>query len=133
MDGIIKSIFYILVFPGLLFTSNAGLTLCWIERKVAARIQSRMGPPWYQCHADVLKLMGKTMIVPQGSRKTGFLLAPLIGLAGMTLVSTWIGLVNINQGIDLGGDLIVILYLLILPSLALIIGGSSSGNPFGRE
>ena len=75
--------------------------------------------------------MGKTMILPRGSRKAGFLLAPLLGLAGITLVSTIVWRVNINHEESFIGDLIVVLYLLILPSLALIIGGSSSRNPFG--
>ena len=131
MDDILRAIFYTIIFPGLIFTSVLGLFFCWVDRKIAARIQSRIGPPWYQCYADVLKLMGKTMIIPRGSRKAGFLLAPLLGLAGVTLVSTIIWRVNINQEVSFVGDLIVVLYLLILPSLALIIGGSSSRNPFG--
>ena len=131
MDEIVKGIFYVIVFPGLIFSSTLGLFLCWVDRKVAARIQSRMGPPWYQCYADVLKLMAKTMILPRGSRKSGFLLAPLVGLAGITLVSTIVWMVNIQPDKSFMGDLIVVLYLLSLPSLALIIGGSSSRNPFG--
>lgn len=131
MDDILRAIFYTIIFPGLIFTSFIGLFFCWVDRKIAARIQSRMGPPWYQCFADILKLMGKTMILPRGSRKAGFLLAPLLGLAGITLVSTIVWRVNINQKDSFVGDLIVVLYLLILPSLALIIGGSSSRNPFG--
>ena len=131
MVEILKSVFYVVIFPGLLFSSAAGLFICWVDRKTAAVIQSRVGPPWYQCYADILKLMGKTMIIPRGSRKAGFLLAPLIGMAGMTLASTLVGLVNIRTIVGFTGDLIVVLYLLTLPSLALIIGGSSSGNPFG--
>ena len=131
MDEIIKAIFYVVVFPGLLFTSILGLFFCWVDRKVAARLQSRVGPPWYQCYADFLKLMGKTMILPRGSRKAGFFLAPLLGLAGITLVSTIVWRVNIRPDATFMGDLIVVLYLLTLPSLALILAGSSSKNPFG--
>ncbi|MFH1942559.1 MAG: complex I subunit 1 family protein [bacterium] len=131
MDEILKAVFYVVVFPGLAFTAVLGLFICWVDRKVTARIQSRMGPPWYQCYADVLKLMCKTMILPRGSRRVGFLFAPLIGFAGMALVSALVWMVNFNAGVGFVGDLIVVLYLLILPSLALIIGGSSSGNPFG--
>jgi NADH-quinone oxidoreductase subunit H len=131
MDEILKAVFYVVIFPGLIFTGSIGLFICWIDRKITARIQSRIGPPWYQCYADILKLMGKTMILPKGSRKTGFLLSPLLGLAGITLVSTIVWKVNIYPELSFIGDLIVVLYLLILPSLALIIGGSSSRNPFG--
>jgi NADH-quinone oxidoreductase subunit H len=76
-------------------------------------------------------LMGKAMIIPKGSRTTGFLLAPLIGLAGMSLVSTIVWKVNIRPDESFMGDLIVVLYLLMLPSIALMLGGSSSSNPFG--
>jgi len=131
MVEILKAVFYVIVFPGLIFTSTLGLFFCWVDRKIAARIQSRIGPPWYQCYADILKLMYKTMILPRGSRTAGFLLAPLIGLAGITLVSTMVWRVNIHPELSFVGDLIVVLYLLIMPSLALIIGGSSSKNPFG--
>jgi NADH-quinone oxidoreductase subunit H len=75
--------------------------------------------------------MAKTMILPRGSRKFGFLLAPLLGLSGITLVATIVWMVNIQPEKSFMGDLIVVLYLLILPSLALIIGGSSSRSPFG--
>lgn len=131
MDEIVKAVFYVVFFPGLIFTGIFGLFFCWVDRKVVARIQSRIGPPWYQCYADILKLMCKTMILPRGSRKAGFLLAPLVSLAGITLVSTVVWRVNIRPEVSFMGDLIVVLYLLILPSLALIMGGSSSRNPFG--
>jgi len=131
MIEMLKSLFYVVIFPGLIFSSTLGLLFSWVDRKVAARIQSRIGPPWYQCYADILKLMGKTIILPSGSRKAGFLLAPLLGLAGVTLVSTIILKINANPGSGFIGDLIVVVYLLTLPSLALIIGGSSSRNPFG--
>ncbi|MFC1501936.1 respiratory chain complex I subunit 1 family protein [bacterium] len=131
MDEIVKVVFSVVVFPGLIFSCAVGLFLCWVDRKVTARIQNRIGPPWYQCYTDILKLMCKTMIIPRGSRKAGFLFAPLLGLSGMVLVATFILSVIIQPGTGFTGDLIVILYLLILPSLALIIGGSSSKNPFG--
>jgi NADH-quinone oxidoreductase subunit H len=40
-------------------------------------------------------------------------------------------MVNLNRGSGFVGDLIVVLYLLTLPSLAIIIGGSASKNPLG--
>ena len=131
MDAVINSIFSLVVFPGLLFSSLLGLYISWIDRKVTARIQSRIGPPWYQGYMDFLKLIGKTTIVPRGSWKTGFLVAPLIGLAGVTLISMFVWRVNLNPASSFTGDLIVMLYLLILPPLSLIIGGSSSHSPFG--
>jgi len=131
METIVYPLFYFIVFPGFLFTSIIGLLASWVDRKVTARVQWRVGPPWYQPFADVFKLLGKETIVPAGPRATLFLTAPLIGLIGVTLVSTIVWMVNLNRGGGFLGDLIVVLYLFTLPSLAVIIGGSASKNPLG--
>ncbi len=127
---ILKPVFYLLIFPGLLFTGVLGLFFMWIDRKVTALIQSRMGPPWYQCYADIGKLLYKQVIIPAGANRLSFVAAPLIGLAGICLAGSIIWMVNINKGVSFIGDLIVVMYLLVLPSLALIIGGAASRNPF---
>lgn len=125
----IETLFNFLIIPGFLFTAVIGLVSVWIDRKVTARVQWRKGPPWYQPFADVLKLLGKETIIPEGGSKITFLAAPLIGLTAVTLVSTILWLINTDPGISFVGDLIVVIYLLTLPSLALIIGGSASRNP----
>jgi NADH-quinone oxidoreductase subunit H len=117
-------VFNYLIFPGFLFTAVAGLLATWVDRKVTARVQYRVGPPWFQPFADVTKLLGKETIVPEGVSRLVFLGAPLVGLAAVTLVATLLG-----RGANFTGDLIVVLYLLTLPSLAVIFGGSASRNP----
>lgn len=131
MEGIGNNIFVFVVFPGFIFTAIAGLLTAWIDRKVTARLQWRVGPPWYQNFIDFLKLLGKETIVPEGAKGTGFLLIPLIGLAGVTLVSAILGKANFPSHPSFLGDVIVVLYLLVLPSIAIILGGSASGNPLG--
>jgi NADH-quinone oxidoreductase subunit H len=37
-----------LLFPGLLFTALAGLLTSWVDRKVTALVQMRVGPPFLQ-------------------------------------------------------------------------------------
>jgi len=127
---ILKLVFYLLIFPGFLFTAVLGLFFTWVDRKVTALIQSRMGPPWYQCYADIGKLLYKQVMIPAGSNRLSFVTAPLIGLAGISLAGSIIWMVNINKNVSFIGDLIVVMYLLVLPSLALIIGGAASRNPF---
>jgi NADH-quinone oxidoreductase subunit H len=122
-------IFEYLIFPGFLFCAVVGLLATWVDRKVTARLQYRVGPPWFQPFADLAKLLGKETIVPEGGAKYVFLGAPLIGLAGVTLVGTMLWLINLNAGRTFVGDLIVVVYLLTLPSLSIIIGGSASRNP----
>jgi len=90
-----------------------------------------VGPPWYQPAVDFLKLLGKETILPEGAQKTGFLYAPLVGFAGVTVAAAILWAVNLNPTMTFFGDLIVVVYLLTLPSIAVIIGGSSSANPHG--
>ena len=126
----LKHFFNFLIFPGFLFTAAMGLVASWIDRKVTARVQWRVGPPWYQPLIDLVKLSIKEITVPRGAFRPVFFLAPLVGLSGVILASTFIWLPNINLGASgFTGDLIVILYLLTLPAIALILGASSSGNP----
>ncbi|MDD4179360.1 MAG: NADH-quinone oxidoreductase subunit H [Candidatus Margulisbacteria bacterium] len=125
----LKLLFDYLIFPGFLFCAVAGLLATWVDRKVTARLQYRVGPPWFQPFADIAKLLGKETIVPEGVSRSVFLGAPLVGLAGVTLVGTLLWLVSLNLGQTFVGDLIVVMYLLTLPSLAIIIGGSASRNP----
>ncbi len=133
-----KNLFLFLIFPGFLFTAVVGMMASWLDRKITARVQWRVGPPWYQSLVDIIKLLGKETIIPRGCSRLTFLMAPLVGFAGVILVSAILGWVNLDPERGFVGDLIVLIYLLILPSLALIMGGAASRNPLasvgvGRE
>ncbi len=118
-----------LIFPGFLFTAIVGCLVSWIDRKVTARVQWREGPPVLQPFYDFVKLLGKETIVPAAGSKLTFLSAPMVALAAVTLVSTLLWRVLLwPQGTFLG-DLIVVIYLLTIPSIALIISGAASANP----
>lgn len=123
-----KTIFGYLIFPGLLFSTCIGLLACWMDRKVTARIQYRVGPPWHQNFTDIIKLIGKESIIPQGA-ESSFLLSPYLGFLSLVLVAFVLGRSIISPQGGFVGDLIVILYLLIIPAISLIIGASSSRNP----
>lgn len=120
----------VVIFPGFVFTALIGMASSWIDRKVSARLQWRVGPPWYQPIADIVKLMCKETVVVEGSARFTFLSAPFIGFAAVVLVSTIIWMASIQPATGFVGDLIVVLYLLYIPSLAMIVGGSASRNPF---
>ncbi|MEI8218705.1 MAG: NADH-quinone oxidoreductase subunit H, partial [Elusimicrobiota bacterium] len=55
----IHSLFAIFIFPGFLFLCVISLAAEFIDRKVYARLQNRVGPPWFQPLADMIKLFGK--------------------------------------------------------------------------
>ncbi|MFB0554113.1 MAG: respiratory chain complex I subunit 1 family protein [Phycisphaerae bacterium] len=124
----LQNVFWVLIFPGFLFTVVLGLVACWIVRKVSALVQWRVGPPLLQPFYDIMKLMGKETLIPQDAQRTVFLAAPHAGLAGVLLLSTMLWRITITQTAFVG-DIIVAIYLMVLPSLALILGSSASASP----
>jgi len=125
-----KLLFNFLIFPGFLFTIVLGFASCWIDRKVTARIQWRVGPPWYQPLMDIIKLSIKEITIPRTASKELFFFSPMIGLSAVTLVSILVWLPNIDPvSKGFSGDIIVVAYLLTLPAIAIILGASASGNP----
>ena len=127
MTDALQNLSWILIFPGFVFTLAVGLLASWLVRKVSALVQYRVGPPVYQPVADVMKLMGKEILIPQDAQRTVFVLAPLAGFSGVLLLSTilWLATARITYV----GDIVVAIYLMVLPSLALILGSSASGSP----
>ena len=70
---VIRHLFWLLVFPGFLFTIAVGLYACWVVRKVTALIHHRIGPPVLQPLYDVLKLLGKETLIPEAANKAVFI------------------------------------------------------------
>jgi len=129
MTHALQSLFWILIFPGFLFTLVFGLFASWIVRKVSALVQWRVGPPLLQPFYDVIKLMGKEILIPQEAQRTVFIAAPLVGMAGVLLLSTMLWRITFEPITPFIGDIIVAIYLMVLPSLALILGSSASASP----
>ena len=117
------------LFPGLLFTAAAGLLTSWVDRKVTARVQMRVGPPLLQPFYDLRKFFIKETCVPEGGAIGLFLLAPLLGLAGVTLASMILWRALLDPQVTFVGDLIVLIYLLMMPALGVVLGSFASRNP----
>ena len=120
---------YILIFPGFLFCFFIGLLLCGIDRKLVARMQKRVGPPILQPFYDFFKLMGKETIIPAAANRTVYLLAPLLGLAALVTIQLMVPVFGFTAFSGMA-DVIVILYLLLIPALATIMGAAASGSPY---
>ena len=84
----------ILVFPGFLFLVALGLAGEFVDRKLYARLQNRVGPPWFQPAADFLKLLGKEDVIPEEADRTIFRLAPIFALAATVAAFLYIPLWN---------------------------------------
>ncbi len=119
---------YLLIY-GFLLTAVIGLLASWFDRKLTARLQYRVGPPLFQPFIDIVKLLGKETLVPKGVSKSTFFMAPLVGFASVILCSTILWLNALKPVESFIGDLIVVLYLLTIPSISIIIGGFASKNP----
>ncbi|MDP8209801.1 MAG: NADH-quinone oxidoreductase subunit H [Candidatus Stygibacter australis] len=124
-----REIFYFLIFPGLLFAGVIGGFLSWVDRKITARVQFRQGPPLFQPMYDFVKLLAKETIIPKYGSPLTFLLSPVFALFGATLAAVFILLPIFGIDGGFSGDLIVIIYVLNIPSVTYIIGGLASGNP----
>ncbi len=126
---ILLMLFHVLVFPGFLFVFICGLLLAGIDRKILARMQKRVGPPLLQPFYDFFKLMGKETIIPDAANKAVYRIAPIAGLASLVVTMMFIPIFSFST-FSFSADIIVIIYLLTIPAVALIVGGSASGSPF---
>lgn len=123
------SFFVYLISLGLLGTVALGLVGSFVYRKVAALLQWRIGPPFFQPLIDIIKLLSKETIVPSGASALVFFGAPVLSFAGVALASTILWFANIHPGKPVLGDIIVVIYLLTLPAICGILGACTSRNP----
>ena len=125
----LKDLGYLFIFPGFIFSIIMGLLLAGIDRKVVARMQRRRGPKITQPLYDLVKLLGKDTIIPKSANERLFKIAPIMALISISIIPLFIPLYNKSF---MGGtaDIVVILYLLIIPSVALIVGGMATSSPF---
>lgn len=127
---ILENLFYLFVFPGFLFVAILGLLVGWVDRKVSARFQFRVGPPLLQNFNDFFKLLGKQTIIVKDSVKSLFIAAPLLAFGTLCLVATMVGMaLFFEKGYN--GDLLVLMYLMMVYSVMLVLGGISTGNVYG--
>jgi NADH-quinone oxidoreductase subunit H len=122
----LSSLFHLLVFPGLIFAVAGGLVFEYIDRKIHARLQNRIGPPWFQPFADLVKLLAKESIVPESADRHLFQFMPIIALTAVVTSFFYIPLWSSRAAFLFTGDLIVVFYLLTLPTMALFLAGWSA-------
>ena len=107
-----------------------GLFYKGVDRKLAALMQSRVGPPIRQPFLDFFKLMVKENIVPENAVPWVFNGAPVLALVSAVTILYYIPFASIPALLGDSGDLILIAYLLALPAIALVAGGFSSGSTY---
>ncbi|UCD03018.1 MAG: NADH-quinone oxidoreductase subunit H [Candidatus Aenigmatarchaeota archaeon] len=120
----------LMVIPMAVLAIVLGLLYKGIDRRLAAQMQSRIGPPISQPFRDIKKLMFKENIVPKAAIPWLFNMMPVLALASSLILFMYVPVLGFPAILEGHGDLILIIYLLIVPSLALVIGGFSSGSRY---
>jgi formate hydrogenlyase subunit 4 len=108
----------------------AGLLIMGVDRKLAARMQARIGPPLTQPFTDLRKLLVKQSIVPENAIPWLFNAAPLLALASSLVILLYLPIGPLAPVLGQYGDLVLVMYLLTVPALAMVAGGFSSGSPY---
>ncbi len=120
----------LLFFPCGLFLIIASLFYEWLDRKIIARFQNRMGPRLYQPVADLFKLLSKEEIIPLGVNRTLFIALPVFAFACVMTASLYVPLFGFKSAWSLRGDLIITMYLLSAMTVCLGMAGANSINRF---
>lgn len=136
-DGLTTVIIYFIGITVLIvFAMVLDIFLVWVERKVVARFQDRIGPnrigPFglIQPFADIIKLIIKEDITPAGADKLLYNLGPVLAIASVIILWAILPLSAKIFGVDLN---VAVLYLVAagaLGTLSIIVGGWASNNKY---
>jgi NADH-quinone oxidoreductase subunit H len=110
--------------------------LVWVERKVVARFQDRIGPnrlgPWglIQPFADIIKLIIKEDTTPDGADKVVYNIAPLLSMMSVLILWAVVPLAPQIIGVDLNIGALYIIAAGAIGTLSIIMAGWASNNKF---
>lgn len=112
------------------------ILLVWVERKVVARFQDRLGPnrvgPFglFQPFPDIIKLILKEDITPEGADRVPFNLAPILSLASVLFLWAVVPLASRIYGVDLNVALLYLVAAGAIGTLSIIMAGWASNNKY---
>jgi NADH-quinone oxidoreductase subunit H len=110
--------------------------LVWVERKVVSRFQDRIGPnrvgPFglIQPFADIIKLLIKEDITPNGADRVIYNLAPLLSMMSVLILWAVVPLAPTILGVDLNIGALYIIAAGAIGALSIIMAGWSSNNKY---
>jgi len=138
LSGLLASVIANLLGILLLITAAMVLDimLVWVERKVVARFQGRLGPnrvgPYglFQPFPDIIKLIIKEDITPDGADKVVYNMAPILSLASVIFLWAVVPLASTIYGVDLNVALLYLVAAGAIGALSIIMAGWSSNNKY---
>ncbi len=128
--NILSSLFALLIFPAGLTLLVGGLFYEWIDRKLVARLQNRVGPRWFQPLADIVKLFSKEEIEPPIMTALLFFGLPVVAISGALAAGLYVPMLGLTPSYSFPGDLVVTLYLLSLMTLCIGLAGWNMTSRF---
>ncbi|HET6438966.1 MAG TPA: complex I subunit 1 family protein [Anaeromyxobacter sp.] len=99
-----------------------------VQRRLTARVQSRRGPPLLQPYFDLLKLLGKEDL-ESGEAPAVQRLAAYLSLATVLATACLVPL-GFPAPLSMGGDVILLLYLLLLSGVCTLLAGAAAGSTY---
>ena len=108
----------------------------WMERKIYARIQDRLGPnrvgPWgiFQTFPDMIKIFTKEYITPDGADKVVYNLAPILTVSAVILLWAVIPFAPKVVGTDVNVGVLYVVAIGAIGTLGIIMAGWSSNNKY---
>ena len=104
--------------------------LVGLIRWLKARLQNRRGAPLWQPYREIGKLLGKEVVMSTNASWL-FRVAPYVVFISTVAVTLMVPLVAAPQPLDGVGDVLVIVYLLLLATFFLALAGLDPGSAFG--
>jgi NADH:ubiquinone oxidoreductase subunit 1 (chain H) len=126
----LTSLLSLLIFPAGLTLIVFGMFYEWIDRKLIARFQNRVGPRWFQPFADTVKLLAKEQIIPSVANPFLFFGLPMVAVTGALTAAVYVPLIGFAPVSSFPGDLIVTIYLLSLLTLCIGLAGWNTSSRF---
>ncbi|HYW85076.1 MAG TPA: complex I subunit 1 family protein [Spirochaetia bacterium] len=128
--NVVLAIVAMILFPGGLFVIVGSLAYEYVDRKLIARFQNRVGPRWFQPLADLVKLLVKEEIVPAGVNRGLFIWLPVAALAAAFTAALYIPMAGLAPTWGYRGDLVVTVYLLMMMTLCIGLAGANTTDRF---